>query len=323
MRVSFYLPANFLPSAETRAAWAAGGRADLAAEGKVATAQAWIYRTWAALEASGADVELAAEMPREGIVIAMTSHLPASFRPPRDLFLAGVVADALPHPAAHAHIVQNSAHAKRLREAFFLPHWPQPGLVPRDPSRGERFERIAYVGHADNLAPELKDARWQECLRDKCGATFEIREPGRWHDYSDVDAVVAVRAFRGRRELHKPATKLYNSWLAGVPFIGGGESAYGSDGIPDKNYLVANSAEEVVRLAALLAGDPSLRSALAREGREAAQDFSREATLRRWRVLVSEIFPEAARRERAKGALGRALASVSRRVRVAADRRLR
>lgn len=322
MRVSFYLPGNFLPSAETRDAWAEG-RTALAAEGKIATAQAWIYRTWAALDAAGEDVELVDEIPRRGIVAAMASHLPTGFRPARGLFLAGIVADALPHPAAHAHIVQNSAHANRLRGAFFIPHWPQPGLVPRDPARGQRFERIAYIGHADNLAPELKDAAWQERLRGACGATFEMCDAGRWGDYSDVDAVIAVRAFRGRRELHKPATKLYNAWLAGAPFIGGEESAYASDGSAGKNYLVARSPDEVIRLAARLAESPSLRASLARHGLEAARNFNREATLRRWRTLVAETLPEAALREECKGSLARALSSGARRVHVALDRRLR
>ena len=35
-----------------------------------------------------------------------------------------------------------------------MPHWPQPGLIPRDPARGDRLETIAYFG-SDQYEPQF------------------------------------------------------------------------------------------------------------------------------------------------------------------------
>src|ERR1700721_2600933 len=42
-------------------------------------------------------------------------------------------------------IVQNELLLERPNE-YFMIHWPQPGLVKRDASRGTRIERIGYFG---------------------------------------------------------------------------------------------------------------------------------------------------------------------------------
>lgn len=35
-----------------------------------------------------------------------------------------------------------------------MPHWPQPGLIPRDPARGDRLETLAYFG-SDQYEPHF------------------------------------------------------------------------------------------------------------------------------------------------------------------------
>lgn len=49
-----------------------------------------------------------------------------------------------------------------------------------------------------------------------------------WNDFSETDLVLAVRPPSGDLHLRKPATKLCNAWLAGVPAMLGPESAYRS-----------------------------------------------------------------------------------------------
>ena len=69
--------------------------------------------------------------------------MPPDFIPgPEQCFLS-VSADGPLHVGADVHIVQNKAQCRLLPEAIFVPHWPQPGLVRRDPSRGVIFENVA------------------------------------------------------------------------------------------------------------------------------------------------------------------------------------
>jgi len=157
-----------------------------------------------------ADARLVTELPEQGIIVTLSNLLPEGFRAARGQFIAAVAADFLPHPGAQFQILQNKAHAQRLPGSGFMPHWPQPGLIPRHPDRGERFETAAFLGDRSNLPPELADPLFTARLWEKTGLRFEIRDNTRWHDYSDVDLVIAIRDFSSARHLHKPATKLYN-----------------------------------------------------------------------------------------------------------------
>lgn len=70
-----------------------------------------------------------------------------------------------------------------------MPHWPQPGLIPRDPARGDRLETIAYFG-SDQYEPQfVKTGAFQDALRQR-GVRFVNRFQGEWHDYQHVDAVL-------------------------------------------------------------------------------------------------------------------------------------
>lgn len=320
MTVFFYLPETHLPSAEKRAAWTRGEHAVLEESGKSAAAQSWIYRTWIALARHGCHAELVHEMPAQGCVIALAGTVPSSFRPPQELFLAGVVADGLPHPAAHLHIVQNAAHARRLPRSVFMPHWPQPGLIERDAQRGTKLERIAFFGTRDNLAAELQDAKWQSELARGTGAKIEIRGADKWHDYNDVDAVVAIRDFRGGRQLHKPATKLYNAWLAGVPFIGGTDCAYAAEGNAGHDYLVARSPDEVISHLEKLKRDEAFRCSLVGEGKKKAAGYTAESITARWQKLIEETIPAMARARAGKARWSNFGADTFMRLVLAADR---
>jgi len=290
--VQFYLPGDLMPSAERQRAWEKGEHQVLEQGGKAACAQCWIYQTWLHLRQAGIDVGLTHRLPNEGAVLAITGNLPPSWHPPHDLFVAGIVADGLPHPRAHLHIVQNAAHAKRLPRSTFMPLWPQPGLLPRDTARGGRMECVAFFGDSGNAARELTDPDWQNELHRATGVRFEIRGADRWHDYSDVDAVIAVRDFGGGRQLHKPATKLYNAWLAGVPFIGGADSAYAAEGQAGVDYLVARSPEDVIAHLKRLGSDQSLRTRLVENGRTKSLERTPAAITGMWRDLVVERIPD-------------------------------
>lgn len=256
-------------------------------------AQVWIYYTWHLLAQAGVHCQLTTKLPSRGIVLAWDASEEASLREDLspDIFLVDIATYSPPHPKAGFCLVQNRKLATQLPNALFVPHWPQPHLQPRRLQRNTRFENICFLGELSSCAPELRSEEWFQTLRKKLGLFFEIREQEQWHDYSDVDAVVAIRSFLGKEYLFKPPTKLYNAWLAGVPFIGGVDSAFAAEGIAGTNYLVARSVQDVFDYLQRLKEDLPFRTSLVEHGQHASQYVTKEATLLFWKKLVEETLP--------------------------------
>ena len=295
-KVSFYVPELHWPDAAARHAWQEG---KMIPRTEYATPHIWLYQTWSLLQAAGVNCTISTQLPKQGIVITLGHwYLPACFgmKTPSDshLFFVDVVADTTLHPAAPLHLLQNKKQVQQTPHSFFVPHWPQPHLISRNPARGNRFENVCFFGVPLTLAPELSSQKWQERLQRELGLHFQLRNKDRWHDYSDVDCVLAVRDFSTSPHLSKPATKLYNAWHAGVPFIGGTDSAYAADGHPGKNYLVAASLEEIFQHLKRLKEDECFRSNLVQQGFLAGAAFTRDATLAHWKKLVQETLPNLA-----------------------------
>ena len=306
MKLHFYIPEHHLPSKERRSEWMNGRIPPLLEGGKSASVQAWIFQTWAELGTS-VDTALVTELPTSGAIITLSNLLPEGFRASSSQFVVAVVADFLPHPGAHLQIVQNAAHAQRLPGALFMPHWPQPNLIARSESRGRKFERAAFFGDPSNLLPELADPDFASRLQNETGVRLEMRGADRWHDYSDVDLVLAIRDFSPARHLHKPATKLYNAWLAGVPLIGGGDSAYAAEARAGSDYLAVHSAEECIRLIKQLRDNPALRDSIMKSGQKKSASRSRDAVRKMWGDFWLMELPRRIQQWERKSRLGKRL----------------
>ncbi len=127
----------------------------------------------------------------------------------------------------------------------YLPSWPQPGLRARDPSRGATFRNVMFFGEEYGLNPEIADKSFKAWC-DANDLEFRCVERSKWYDYSDCDVVLAIRSFNNEStHSDKPASKLVNAWLAGVPAILGGESAYRFEGTPGEDYLEALTIDDV------------------------------------------------------------------------------
>ncbi|NEP02243.1 MAG: glycosyltransferase family 1 protein [Symploca sp. SIO2E9] len=269
---------------------------------------AWTLQTYLRLKADGFPCQLTNELPTEGIVLIHRNSLRAhktNFQPRPNLLLICLKAELNPYPYAQLHIVQNPLETKTFKNSYFLPHWPQPALIPRNLARGDRFENIAFFGHQANLLPELMEPSWQEQLkamnlhwrpivnRNRWDDYSNI--DNRWNDYSEVDAVVAVRSF-SRRELYlsqnyisKPATKLYNAWLAGVPAILGGESAYRTQRQSELDYVEVASPAEILSALKRLRDDLAWRLAMVKNGQARAQEIHPSKITALWRNFLEEV----------------------------------
>lgn len=260
----------------------------------------WTLQTYLYLSLVGVPCELVHELPTSGVVVAHRDFLPDTLRPGPGLYLACILADREqpgfigPHPWAQFHVVQNPRDPKLTAPhpdwpAAFVPYWPQPGLKPRREERGERFETVAFFGYEHNLAPELRLPAWREAV-EALRMRWVIPHRSQWHDYSEVDVIVAARSFASREAFtYKPPSKLHNAWRAGVPAILGRESAYQEWRQSPLDYLEVATVEEAVAALTQLRDDITLRQRMVHHGRQRAKEVSVERLVVCWQDLLQEL----------------------------------
>jgi hypothetical protein len=243
---------------------------------------AWVVQTYQRLHAAGLDCEMSAELPTEGILVAHRKSLPRDFLPPAGVLFVCLRADSTFHPFAHRHVVINQLALNFWYPSVYMPHWPQPGLIPRDPARGDRWENAAFFGAEECIANEMQGEEWAATLRE-LGLQWHFVKPEKWHDFSEVDVVVAIRDFIGRhRYANKPPTKLFNAWRAGVPAILGRESAYHQQWRRPLDYLEARTFPDLVAALRLLRDDVELRRNMAFNGCDRGTESDPAVITKRW-----------------------------------------
>ncbi|MEO1388334.1 MAG: hypothetical protein AAFV85_13315 [Cyanobacteria bacterium J06634_6] len=271
---------------------------------------AWTVQTYLRLRSAGTQCELTSRLPDEGIVICHSNALRSqTINPgPRRLLIC-MKAESWQSEKATLHIVQNPSETSLAGNCYFVPHWPQPGLIPRDPSRNDAFETVAFFGHEASIAPALRSRAWQFALAERGLRERVVANTNRWNrystldaswnDYHDVDAIIAVRSFNPIRRwvtgrfAYKPATKLYNAWLSGVIAILGAESAYRETGDykpgAGQNYLEVRSFAALLNTLDKLKGDVSLRRSLVAQGTKEVVEYTAAKTVRKWQVFLEVI----------------------------------
>lgn len=284
-------------------------RADQNWPGYGAGIYAWSVQTCLWLQEAGIPCELTAQIPAAGIVLCHSNILRSTgLQPTPHRLVICMKAEAPLSPKATLHIVQNPKELSPTTNRYYIPHWPQPQLIPRDAARGDRFDKLAFFGHEASLAPELRSEAWQAALAERNLSMRTIANRNRWseynavdvgwNDYRDIDAVVAVRTFNPLRRWlsddfsSKPATKLYNAWLSGTIAILGAESAYRQTGQPGKNYVEVTSFKDLLAAVDRLRGDPRQRQQLRSQGQIKAAEYTPAQIVRKWQVFFEAVaFP--------------------------------
>jgi hypothetical protein len=286
--VTFFLDADDA----TLAAWR-GLRPDREPQRMVLGEDYWIVQTWARLRDAGMPVALANRVPEDGVVVFYAGDKRGVWKQLRTgsrALLAAVRSDRHPVGFADCEIVQNASSADGVR-ALYLPHWPQPGLLPRDPARGDALRVVLFPGTPQNLAAGFDASEWHSFLQAR-GIEFRCRYAGdaeAWNDYRDVDALLAIRPESMGLVRNKPAWKLFNAWLAGVPAILGPESGYRELRRGPLDFLEA--ATPVVAMQALqrLQDEPGLYRAMVANGSARGAEYAVEAVRARWIALLEEL----------------------------------
>lgn len=293
--IFFYIPAPFWPArlpATSAENWAGFGLG----------IYAWTVQTYLKLREAGVVCHLTSHFPDEGIILFHANAARgATIAPGPKRLLICLKAESPLCAQAQLHVVQNPCEASSVCNCHFIPHWPQPGLLPRRPERQDRFENVAFLGHCNSLAADLLSPYWQAQLQQRGLRWIPVVNTNpwnsaqsidtRWNDYQQLDAIVAVRRFHLARPGYrsKPATKLYNAWLAGVPAILGRELAYRAEGRIGVDYLEANCMDELLSCLDLLQQDVARRQNIVQQGQRRAAQYTSAAITQRWQQYLCEV----------------------------------
>jgi hypothetical protein len=260
----------------------------------------WIALSHVRLRDAGVDVRLDNRVPDDGIAVFYAGDKrmawAAARRGSRALLVA-VRSDRNPVGFADIEVVQNAASADGAR-AFHVPHWPQPGLLPRDPGRGDVLRTLLFPGTSQNLHPGFRAQPWQDFLQ-KRGLEFRCHyatpqgAPPAWHDYRDIDVMLAIRPSGATLVRNKPAWKLFNAWLAGVPAILGPESGYRELREGPLDFIEAAGPDDAMAAIDRLLSEPGLYAAMVDNGRTRGRAYTNAATVQAWCNLDADVLQPA------------------------------
>ncbi len=244
----------------------------------------WVISTYLRLRRAGLPVEIDSST-REGAINVACSPRIASRNPLRRGMIVSIRADRARQVWGDLSLVQNPLNLRSERD-WLIDHWPQPNIIPRNPDRGDRIERIGILSPVSSIAPEIRDPAFTQRL-DSLGFELVIRSDGvGWNDYSDLDLQIAMRSIPAIQLRTKPATKIVQAWIAGCPAITGVEPAFRSIGRPGMDYLEASSASEVIDRLCMLRDQPSLYRSLIVNGAAKAALHDERAVLQQWELFL-------------------------------------
>ncbi|CDL83920.1 glycosyltransferase [Xenorhabdus szentirmaii] len=181
-------------------------------------------------------------------------------------------------------VVQNPFQEKDGK--VFIPHWPQPKIKPRNNNRHD-ISTIGFFGHQDALPDFFSDEIFLEELKLR-GIKF-INSNKNWNDYTDIDIAISFRKNNDLDLIRKPASKLINAWNAGCPLICDDEPSMRAIRLSELDYLIAKSPNQFINVVDKLKSNPVLYAEMVSNGKKRFEDYSREATTKKWFSLVEDI----------------------------------
>lgn len=197
-------------------------------------------------------------------------------------FCVSLQADFPRFPLAQFHIVQNKN--QEHTDSAFLPLWPQVGQIGRA-KRGTEVKTVAYQG--EWFFTDL-DAEQMNVDLQAIGMEFRMLEQSDWMDLSDVDVLLGIRSFNKKLYQRKPPSKLVNAWHAGIPFVGGWDSAFSQVGDPGEDYIRVSSSAEMFQALEQLKADPALYQSLVEAGNRKASAYTLEALALQWTAVLQD-----------------------------------
>jgi glycosyltransferase involved in cell wall biosynthesis len=261
----------------------------------------WTVQTYIYLKSLNYKYKITSTLDVEGIIISHGDFLPRYIKPISNRYIVEIKPDrSLSSILSNFVITQNASDpiSRGYRRLFihshYVDYWPQPSIIKRNKLRGRIFKNICYMGkpeqflsNVDYLKRELK----------KIDLNFYIVPIEKWNDYSQVDVIVAVRPvfetdkkkFSSNLSLNKkPASKLINAWIAGVPAILSPDSAFLKQKKSEFDFLEARNADELVSQIRRLNDNPELIDKMIKNGFERAKEIQIEVIANQWHQIIQK-----------------------------------
>ncbi len=251
----------------------------------------WTVNAYVQLKLRGLDVRIVPNFVPGEICVIANECLAVKDRPYRS-FVVCCQHDRYRPEICDYRIVQNPLNIEDPEHDIFIPLWPQPGLIPRDASRGARVDVLGFRGLEIYIAPPFRSDVFKAALQER-GIHFEYSKDEYearkvdWSDYTNIDVVLAVRNCTEYDFNIKPPSKLINSWFAGCPALLGKESAYQALRKSELDYIEVHSAQDVLDALDKLRADPGLYAAMVQNGYERAPDFTADTMAKQWRDFLA------------------------------------
>lgn len=255
----------------------------------------WIF--YLMLKGQGLDVRLSSEYPKQGILVIHRGNVQRFVWNP-DLFVVSGQWDYFRDDRAQVHLISNHFKATdrsldlldRLSfpgHQFYLPPITHPVIIPRNPALGTRFRNVAFIGDPKNLDEQFRTPSFRSKL-EAMGLQFMINsDPHRMNDFSDIDAVIAIRKL-GQLVSNKPPTKLINAWRGGVPALLGCEIGFREARESEYDFIEVDSVDDVLNGLARLKNDSDFRERMLEQGRRRAVAFSSDEQQKLWGTFFKE-----------------------------------
>lgn len=254
--------------------------------------ECWIVQTFLRLRQAGLEATISDRFRDDAINVVSYHDLAI-----RDLPVAPYIV-ATQHDAPRPEICDRTVVQNELNVAtstdHYIPHWPQPGLIPRDPARGSRLETICFKGSETNLYQAFRSPEFRAALRaEGISLDYDVKENAqanrlpRWHDYAHVDLVLAVRDATEEDLKLKPSSKLVNAWLAGCPALLGPEPAFRALRRSEHDYFEVRTPADVLAAVRRLRSEPALYDRMVRNGWARGAAFAHQRVTEAWHQLLA------------------------------------
>lgn len=251
----------------------------------------WSTQSYIQLKERGLNVKLVSQVIPNQICIVTYENL-AIKELPFNSYVVGCRHDRGRPEICEQRIVQNPLNIIDKTD-HYLPHWPQPFILPRQGDRGSTIQNLVYKGRGMNLATPFKTPDFLSQLN-QLGVQLltspennEQKRVDDSRDYRQADLVLAVRNCTEYNLSLKPPSKLINAWIAEVPALLGPEPAYQALRKSELDYIEVRSPQEVILAIKRLKNDPDLYLAMIENGRERAKEFTPDQIALQWRNLLA------------------------------------
>ncbi|MEM0951074.1 MAG: hypothetical protein AAGI66_02905 [Cyanobacteria bacterium P01_H01_bin.74] len=170
---------------------------------------------------------------------------------------------------------------------FNISHWAQPNVIARNAQRMNVIKKVAYFGELRKGEQSIHTLL--EKKLSGLNIAYEVKQDFvSQNDYSDVDIAVALRFNWHLVKDRKPASKLFNAAIAGIPLIATPERSYLEYREMGLCFLPAYNVTETINIIEHLAQHPDDYESLLQNAQKQSTVFE-EKTATAWLNVLRHI----------------------------------